>query len=455
MLLPRNFSCHIGTFEATTLSDSAWRCRHRPLMSRLYSGCRAEIRPISCRPTSHPEVRSTLRCAWRYALRSLTATFSLSPSGLACRRPPRRYASKNCDSFRTDGHGMRTIRKEPWGRIVYEPVLDEFEAQVRGNDRSLTIDRPISAGCLVTRRCDLKCQYCYGNDESLPKAELSASEWAGVFRRLKSWGLMRVDLSGGEPTIRSDIGEIATAALDADLNVVVSTNGSLLAKKGLTILPDAVRLHVSLDSGFAGVHESSRVRRDMRPSVGSFAQTLAVVMDAVGAGYRVRVLTCIGRHNGGRLVELGERLALADVDEWNISRVLAAGRARFASNDRNRWAVDEEAVFEEIDAMRRSYPWMHIRYSNRTTQDGYFLLVLPDGTVATQYTDDRDKVVLGHVDAMTVEDLRAHPAFDLTAHARKWIAATPAWVGAGTGEGEGPRRSVEFGDTGEGGAVVG
>ena len=323
---------------------------------------------------------------------------------------------------------MRTIRKESWGHTVYEPHLDEFEARVRGDVPFVVIDRPISAGCLVTGRCNLRCQYCYGNDESLPRKELSAAEWARVFLRLKSWGLMRVDLSGGEPTVRTDIKEIASAALDADLNVVVSTNGLLLANRGLSLLPSGVRLHISVDSGFAGVHEASRVRRDMRPSTGSFGKTMAVVEDAVNAGYRVRVLTCIGRHNAEGLIELGERLALAGVNEWNVSRVLAAGRARLAAGDTNRWQVDDNGVLAQIDTMRRCYPWMRIRYSNRTRQDGYFLLVLPDGSVATQYTDERDKVVLGQASTMTVGDLRAHPDFDLDAHARKWIATTVEWI---------------------------
>ena len=191
------------------------------------------------------------------------------------------------------------------------------------------------------------------------------------------------------------------------------------------------------------MHEASRIRRDLRPSTGSFEKTMAAVTDAMNAGYRVRVLTCIGRHNAGFLVELGERLALAGVNEWNISRVLAAGRARMVSRETSRWQVDDGDVLAQIDSMRRCYPWMQIRYSNRTRQDGDFLLVLPDGSVATQYTDERDKVVLGQAATMTVSDLRAHPDFDLDAHARKWIAATTEWVAPSDWEWHG-RRLVRF-----------
>ena len=186
--------------------------------------------------------------------------------------------------------------------------------------------------------------------------------------------------------------EIAEAALSTGLNVVLSTNGLLFAKRGLAILPTSVRLHISIDSGFAEVHEASRVRRNLLPSIGSLEQVMSVTAHAVHAGYRVRVLTCIGRHNFRQLIELGERLAIAGVNEWNISRVLAAGRAGFGNC--GQWNVDDSAVLEEVHAIRNCYPWMRVRYSNRTTQNGYFLLVLPDGSLASVRRKTRKSLIL-------------------------------------------------------------
>jgi MoaA/NifB/PqqE/SkfB family radical SAM enzyme len=99
------------------------------------------------------------------------------------------------------------VRSEDWGKIEYDYELDEFNALLcRG--RAAVVDRPLSAGCLVTGKCNLACEFCYGNFEALPKVEITSGQWAAVFARLKSWGLMRVDVSGGEPTVRSDIHEI-------------------------------------------------------------------------------------------------------------------------------------------------------------------------------------------------------------------------------------------------------
>lgn len=99
------------------------------------------------------------------------------------------------------------------GRLVYDNVWDEFEAHLREGFTDAGVCRPISAGCVVTARCNLRCGFCYGNFESLPTKEISADEWARVFGRLRSWGLMRVDLSRGEPTMRQDLAQIAQAAI--------------------------------------------------------------------------------------------------------------------------------------------------------------------------------------------------------------------------------------------------
>src|SRR5262249_28992378 len=149
-----------------------------------------------------------------------------------------------------------------------------FTAQVPSNFTFIPVDRPLSAGCLVTGKCNLHCEFCYGNDESLPVAELNTGQWKEIFAKLRSWGLMRVDLSGGEPTIRKDINNIITAAMDAGLNVVLSTNGLILSESNLASLPPELRLHVSLDSGFPIVHERSRLRRNLIPSNDSFIKVV-------------------------------------------------------------------------------------------------------------------------------------------------------------------------------------
>lgn len=315
---------------------------------------------------------------------------------------------------------MRTFRHEPWGRVEYCPDVDEFEAHIAREGYRVITERPLSAGVLVTGRCNLECAFCYGDHESLPRAEIKPIEWSRIFARLRSWGLMRVDISGGEPTIRPDLHEIVGAAQACGLSVVVSTNGTLLKPVRLRAFP-RVRWHVSLDSGLQEIHERSRQLRVLHtPLHGSLETAGRFLMECGEIGLPTRALTCVGPHNHGSLFALGEKLALWGVTDWNISRILRAGRAQ--KDYENRWETANDSLLTQVRDLRAALPFIRIRYSDRTEQDGYFLLILPDGSLATQYTDGRDKVRLGNSLEMSLPDLQSHPCFDLAGHGRKWIA---------------------------------
>jgi MoaA/NifB/PqqE/SkfB family radical SAM enzyme len=314
---------------------------------------------------------------------------------------------------------MSAFRRESWGRIEYRPDVDEFEAHIAREGSLVTVQRPLSAGILVTGKCNLECDFCYGNHESLPKTDISTGDWSRIFARLRSWGLMRVDISGGEPTLRCDLPEIAAAAESFGLAVVVSTNATVLNPERLIQFP-RVRWHVSLDSGLQEIHEQSRQLRVVHtPLQGSLQRAGSFLSACSELGLATRALTCVGPHNREALFTLGEKLALWGVTDWNISRILKAGRAK--EDYENRWEIENEPLLTQVRDLRAAYPFIRIRYSDRTEQDGYFLLVLPDGSLATQYTDGRDKVPLGNPLEMSLADLQQHPSFDLSGHTRKWI----------------------------------
>jgi MoaA/NifB/PqqE/SkfB family radical SAM enzyme len=319
---------------------------------------------------------------------------------------------------------ITSTRAEKWGLVAYDRDLDEFEARLFDTSISPVIDRPLSVGCLVTGRCNLRCPHCYGNEEALPSVELDFRRWRDIFKHLRSWGLIRVDISGGEPSLRADLAQIIREAVDVGLEAIISTNGMPLASKGISGFPTA-RWHVSLDSGLDEIHERRRLLQVLKPSKNSLEKASTFITRCLECNCPVRVLTCIGKDNQDALFALGEHLALLGVRDWNISRVIRAGRAQ--TDYLEQWHVSDESVLEQVRDLRCAFPFIRIRYSNRTQQDGYFLLVLPDGSLVTQYTDGRDKVVLGKTLDLSLDDLRHDARFSLQAHGGKWIAGPLEW----------------------------
>ena len=134
------------------------------------------------------------------------------------------------------------LAEEPVGRPRRVGLLDRFGRQ----HTYLRVS--------VTDRCNFRCVYCLPEDGHawMPRADVLSYEEigriVGVFAGL---GVRRVRLTGGEPTVRRDIGKLvgAIAAIPGIDDLSMTTNAhafakqaSMLAARGLT------RVNISLDS---------------------------------------------------------------------------------------------------------------------------------------------------------------------------------------------------------------
>src|SRR5438552_16706012 len=111
----------------------------------------------------------------------------------------------------------------------------------------------------VTDRCNFRCVYCmpkevFGKDfQFLPRAEiLSFEEIERLVRVFVGLGVQKVRLTGGEPLVRRDVHKlVAMLSPIGDLDLTLTTNGSLLAAKAQA-LADAGLRRVTVPLGSLG-----------------------------------------------------------------------------------------------------------------------------------------------------------------------------------------------------------
>jgi cyclic pyranopterin phosphate synthase len=137
------------------------------------------------------------------------------------------------------------LRAAALGPASAEPVTDTL-------GRALS-DLRIS----VTDRCNFRCIYCmpkdvFDNDyQYLPHADLlTFEEITRVAKVFVALGVRKIRLTGGEPLLRRNLEKLVEMlARLGDLDLTLTTNGTLLAKKAKS-LRDAglTRVTVSLDS---------------------------------------------------------------------------------------------------------------------------------------------------------------------------------------------------------------
>jgi cyclic pyranopterin phosphate synthase len=109
----------------------------------------------------------------------------------------------------------------------------------------------------VTDRCNFRCRYCmprevFGADFTfLPRAELlTFEEITRLARIVRSFGVRKIRLTGGEPLLRHELPELVRMLRRVDgVEIALTTNGSLLAEQAQALADAGLdRITVSLDS---------------------------------------------------------------------------------------------------------------------------------------------------------------------------------------------------------------
>ncbi len=136
--------------------------------------------------------------------------------------------------------------------------------------------------------CNLRCDYCcVRSSPTAPRRELGLERIQRITREATPLGVKEIFVTGGEPFLLEDIGEILVACAEAAPTTVL-TNGILWQRANtLRALPrDRIVLQISLDS-------PTRDRHDLHRGRGTWARTQAGIQLARALGFRVRLAATV------------------------------------------------------------------------------------------------------------------------------------------------------------------
>ena len=192
----------------------------------------------------------------------------------------------------------------------------------------------------VTDRCNFRCVYCmprevFDHDFKFVAHDevLSFEEIARLARLFAGLGVKKVRLTGGEPLVRRDLHRlVAMLAQIPDLDLTLTTNGSLLAKQAAGLAQAGLRrVTVSLDSledaTFRAVNDADfPVARVIEGIEAAAAAGMApikinmVVKRGVNDGH---VLAMAERWRGsGHIVRFIEYMDVGSTNGWRMDEVV-------------------------------------------------------------------------------------------------------------------------------------
>jgi cyclic pyranopterin phosphate synthase len=211
----------------------------------------------------------------------------------------------------------------------------------------------------LTDRCNFRCSYCSPAGPEESASLLSRAEIARLVRTFASLGIRRVRLTGGEPTLRSDLLDVVadvrgTAGIE---EVALTTNGQLLERLAVPLREAGVsRLNVSLDT-----LDPSRLRQ-ISGRAATLGRIVSGIESAARAGFAsLKINVVVVRGENER--ELGDlaRFAWRHGATPRFIELMPFGRGEVVPAAEVRRLLDAQGVRLEADATRGWGPATHMR----------------------------------------------------------------------------------------------
>ena len=104
-----------------------------------------------------------------------------------------------------------------------------------------------SANIHLDGRCNYRCAHCF--DTCLPKTCLRPEDWIDRLEHLKSIGITKINIAGGEPMLYPYLIEMCELLKSMGFTVSIVSNGSLITKETIQKLSETVGwIGLSIDS---------------------------------------------------------------------------------------------------------------------------------------------------------------------------------------------------------------
>ena len=223
-----------------------------------------------------------------------------------------------------------------------------------------TLARPLrDLRISVTDRCNFRCTYCmpkevFGKDFQFLEREalLSFGEIHRVVRLFREEGIEKVRITGGEPLVRRKLERLVEMlAWHGDLDLTLTTNGSLLAQKAQALRDAGLRrITVSLDS----LDDATfRAMNDVDFPVARVLQGIEAADRAglspikinavIKRGVNDHTAVALARHfkGSGHIVRFIEFMDVGATNGWQMQHVVPS--AELAA------AIDRELPIEPVD----------------------------------------------------------------------------------------------------------
>jgi radical SAM protein with 4Fe4S-binding SPASM domain len=185
------------------------------------------------------------------------------------------------------------------------------------------VPRPPIVVWNCTQRCNLNCIHCYARAQDRSyTGELTTTEGKAFIQDIADFGVPVILFSGGEPTLRQDILELAMWAGDLGVRPVLSTNGTLITAQ----VADEIA-KVGFGEVGISIDGIGTVNDRFRGQEGAFEAALQGIRHLVALEHRVSLRLTITQHNYREIPAIFDLVEREGIDRICFYHLTYTGRA--------------------------------------------------------------------------------------------------------------------------------
>ena len=270
-----------------------------------------------------------------------------------------------------------------------------------------------------TSACNLRCDFCFGPRRELPSLPLARA--IKIVDFLAEQGAEAIVLSGGEPLLYRALPELCHHIRSQGLRLVLSTNGTLLKRRGASILPHVGWVGLPIDGGRRSVNERMRVwGQDHLESAVDALAYLRHRWPRIG----VKLGTVVTKVNAASIEEIPHRIR----DEYrpDIWKLYQFSKTSYGADNADAFDLSDEAfeaVVKRVEAVAADWGVELVVYRNRT-RDGAYVFVNSNGDLSVVAEGD-ERVVANVQDGLPEAFRQARRFVDSKANRQNERATYP------------------------------
>ncbi|MCX6811899.1 MAG: radical SAM protein, partial [Candidatus Berkelbacteria bacterium] len=222
----------------------------------------------------------------------------------------------------------------------------------------------------ITSKCIFNCSYCYG-----PKKirDLNFNSLNKIFRLFARNDVKSIVITGGEPMLRQDFGQIICQLKKYRFKIFLDTNGIFFFKYKSLINKKVAVLGLPLD--FPGTKRSFRNEEQAENVI-----KILKYYQKIKNKPKIKIGTVVTKKNINYLNELASKLLKYKIDTWKIYQFIPIGKN--ASRNRKKLEISTKLFLEVSNKIKKKYSqFFNIVISKRDDRARAYFMLDPDGKV--------------------------------------------------------------------------